>query len=188
MMHGQIMPHEPTYIALFRGINIVGNRRLPMKDLKALMENQGCLEVETYIQSGNVVFRSGMSDRLRMARLLGSAVLKSHGFEPSVCVLTSRELARAASANPFPAAAEKPTTLHLFFLADRPKKPNLAALEALRSATERFVLDGKVFYLYTPDGFGISRLAERAEKLLGVVATARNWRTVTRLLEIAGRR
>ena len=100
-------------------------------------------------------------------------------------VLTRSELERAAAGNPFPEADENPQSLHLFFLAERPKKPDLTSLEALRAKTERFVLKGKILYLHTPGGFGTSTLAGRAERLLGVATTARNWRTVTTLLHMA---
>jgi len=171
-----------TWIALFRGINIVGNNRLPMKDLKRLLEKNACVDVQTYIQSGNVIFRSAAPDPSRLAKQLGAAVSARHGFEPHVLVLTPRELANAAAGNPYPEADEHPATVHLFFLAARPKKPDLESLESLRTSTERFTLKGKVFYLHTPDGFGRSKLASRAERLLGIEATARNWRTVTTLV------
>jgi uncharacterized protein (DUF1697 family) len=173
-----------TYIALFRGINIGGNHLLPMKDLKLILENNGCADVRTYIQSGNVIFCSAMSDAARLAKRLGAAVSKGHGFEPRVLVLTRAELENAAAGNPFPKASEDPKSLHLFFLTKPPQKPDLRACEALKAKTERFELKGNVFYLHTPDGFGTSKLAGRAERLLGVEATARNWRTVTTLLEM----
>jgi len=171
-----------TWIALFRGINIVGNNRLPMKDLKVLLEKNACVDVQTYIQSGNVIFRSAAPDPSRLAKQLSAAVSARHGFEPHVLVLTPRELANAVAGNPYPEADEHPATVHLFFLAARPKKPDLESLESLRTSTERFTLKGKVFYLHTPDGFGRSKLASRAERLLGIEATARNWRTVTTLV------
>lgn len=174
-----------TCIALLRGINVGGSHLLPMKELKVLFEQNGCRDVQTYIQSGNVVFRSSKADAARLAKRLAAAVSKRHGFEPSVFVLSGAELADAAARNPFPQASEHPKSLHLFFLAEPPKRPDLPACEAIKARTERFALDGNVFYLYTPDGFGISKLAARAERLLGVAATARNWRTVQTLLEIA---
>ena len=173
-----------TYIALFRGINVVGSNLLPMKELKLVLEKDGCIDVQTYIQSGNVIFRSPMSDAARLANRLTAAVSRSHGFEPRVVVLTRGELERAAAGNPFPEAGENPKSLHLFFLAELPKRTDLKSCEALRVKTERFELKGRIFYLHTPDGFGTSKLATRAEKLLGVEATARNWRTVTTLLEM----
>jgi uncharacterized protein (DUF1697 family) len=174
-----------TYIALFRGINVGGSHMLPMKDLKALLEKQGHRDVRTYIQSGNVIFRSAAPDAAQAAKRLAAAVSKSHGFEPRVLVLTLGALERAAAGNPFPEATGNPKSLHLFFLAERPPKPDVKAFEAVKAASERFALKGLIFYLFTPDGFGTSRLAARAEKLLGVGATARNWRTVTTLIEMA---
>lgn len=174
-----------TYIALFRGINVGGSHLLPMKELKLLLERTGCVDVQTYIQSGNVIFRSVVADAPRLAKQLAAAVSRSHGFEPRVVALTHAELERAAAGNPFPEAGDNPKSVHLFFLAERPKKPDLKSLEALKTKTERFALKGKVFYVHTPDGFGKSRLAAGAERLLGVDATARNWRTVTTLLEMA---
>ena len=174
-----------TCIALFRGINVGGNRQLPMAELRTMLEKHGCAEVRTYIQSGNAIFCRKAADHAELAKRIGAAIAKSRGFEPKVLVLTRSELEKAAAANPFPQASAKPKDLHLFFLADAPTKPDLKALAALKAPTEQFVLKGKVFYLYTPDGLGKSKLAEKAERLLGVDATARNWRTVTTLVEMA---
>jgi uncharacterized protein (DUF1697 family) len=176
-----------TYIALLRGINVGGSHRLPMHGLKLLLEKNACLDVQTYIQSGNVVFRCAMSDAAGLARQLRDAVSSSHGFEPQVIVLTLGELEDAIAGNPFGDAEDNPKSLHLFFLTAVPKKPDLKTLQALQTKTERFALKGKILYLHTPDGFGTSKLAARAERLLGVDATARNWRTVTTLLEMAGK-
>jgi uncharacterized protein (DUF1697 family) len=178
-------PQMPTYIALFRGINVTGNNMLPMPALRTLLEDHGCANVQTYIQSGNAIFRSSLSDTARLEKRLGAAIAKSHGFEPRVLVLTRQEIEKAARANPFPEAVENPKSVHLFFLAEKPGKPDLQGLEAVKAGRERFALKGRVFYLHTPDGFGTSKLAGRAERLLGVAATARNWRTVTTLVEMA---
>jgi uncharacterized protein (DUF1697 family) len=177
-------PKSETYIALLRGINLAGRNRLSMKDLARLLETNGCAGVRTYIQSGNAVFCGPSADPARLANRITAAIGKAHGFEPLVLLLTRAELERAAARNPFPEAHENPTSLHLFFLTSKPATPNLAGMEPLQTNGERFVLDDRVFYLHTPNGFGISKLAERAERLLGVSATARNWRTVTTLLEM----
>lgn len=174
-----------TYIALFRGINVGGRHVLPMKELKRVLEKNGCVDVQTYIQSGNVIFRSTISDAARVARRLTAAVSSSHGFEPHVLVLTRNEIESATAGNPFPEVVDNPKSLHLFFLAKIPKKPDLRTFEALKAESERFQLKGRILYLHTPDGFGTSRLAARVERLLGVEATARNWRTVTTMLEMA---
>lgn len=175
-----------TYVVLLRGVNLVGRNRLAMKDLKAVLENDGCAEVRTYVQSGNAVFRSRISDAARVRRRVASAISRGCGVEPRVFVLTQRDLERAVAGNPFPEAEADPKTVHLFFLAGTPKPGVLKTLQALAANGEQCALDGRVFYLFTPAGFGTSKLAQRAERLLGVDATARNWRTVTTLLRMAG--
>src|SRR3972149_9674469 len=112
-----------------------------------------------------------MSNAPQLEKRLAVAVSKSCGCEPRVIVLTRTELERAAANNPFPAATDNPKSLHLFFLGQRPKKPDLKACEATRAGREAFTLKDKGFYLYTPDGFATSKLAKRAERLLGVAAT-----------------
>jgi uncharacterized protein (DUF1697 family) len=172
-----------TYIALLRGINVGGKHKLPMSALKLLIEECGCVDVRTYIQSGNVILNSAVKAREVLEQQITAAISKRHGFAPRVLLLTGAELEKAAAANPFPQAAEKPTSVHLVFLDAPPKNPDVKSLEALRMGSEAFALQGKVFYLYTPDGIGRSKLAERAGRFLGVESgTARNWRTVTTLL------
>jgi uncharacterized protein (DUF1697 family) len=176
-----------SYIALFRGINVVGRRMVPMKDLRLLLEKTGCLDVQTYIQSGNAIFRSD-ADPTRLSKQLTAAVSRRYGFEPRVIVQTLAQLEKAAAGNPFPEADEHPQALHLFFLAEAPKNADITSLEKLRIGSERFAVKEKIFYLHTPDGFGTSKLAKNAERLLGVDATARNWRTVRTLIELAKER
>ena len=177
-----------VYIALIRGINVGGSNLLPMKELKQLFEQQhGCADVQTYIQSGNVVFRSADANAARLAARVTAAVAKARGFEPRLMVLTRTELERAAAGNPFPEAADHPQHVHLFFLAEPARSADLKSMNALKTPTERFVLKERVLYLHTPGGFGSSKLAARVERLLGVDATARNWRTVTTLLSLASK-
>lgn len=163
-----------TLIALLRGINVVGNNKLPMKELSALLTQMGLREVQTYIQSGNVVFRCEQKNKAALAAKISSAIEAQHGFAPRVLLLDAAELREAIAGNPFPEATTDPKALHLFFLADAPQHPDLKSLEAIRADSERYKQAGKVFYLHTPDGFGTSKLAARVEKLLGVPATARN--------------
>jgi len=174
-----------TWIALFRGINVGGNKLLPMKQLAALLEKAGCRDVKTYIQSGNIVFRSPMNDAARMATRIQSAVSADRGFEPRVLVLDRTELQRAMAANPFRDATADPKSVHLFFLAELPKNPDIESLNGIKAKSESFALKGRIFYLHTPERFGTSKLAERAERYLGVDATARNWRTVSAVFDLA---
>jgi uncharacterized protein (DUF1697 family) len=177
-----------TYIALFRGINVGGKNKLPMKDLAATLENVGCQDVATYIQSGNAVFRSEEADASLLSGRIEAAIKERHGFEPRVLVLGSEEMEQVVRSNPFPQAESEPRTLHLYFLVASPERPDLDGLEGNKSDGERFVLGDEVFYLHAPYGIGRSRLAANAEKLLGVPTTARNWRTVRKVMDIADQR
>ncbi len=151
------------------------------------MESLGTRNVATYIQSGNAVFRSEETDVSVLSERIGAAIKKSRGFEPRVFVMEAEELERAALSNPFPEAESEPKTLHLFFPASPPENPDIGILEKIKGERERFALDGGVLYLHAPDGVGGSKLAANAEKLLGVPLTARNWRTVGKVLEMAKR-
>jgi uncharacterized protein (DUF1697 family) len=173
------------YIALFRGINVGGKNTLPMKELVSLLEDLGTRNAKTYIQSGNAVFVSPERDALRLSNKIRSEIKKRRGFEPHVLLLELEDIERAMRNNPFPEAASDPKALHAGFLASIPEKPNLKALESLKSASERFQLIDKVFYLHAPEGIGRSKLAANVERLLGVPMTDRNWRTVCSIWEMA---
>jgi uncharacterized protein (DUF1697 family) len=174
----------PTYVALLRGINVVGRNRLPMRSLAAMAEEHGCTGVRTYIQSGNVVFRSSPSKARSFGARVGEAIRRGHGFLPAILVLGADDLERAAGGNPFPEAESSPRSLHLFFLAGAPERPDLDRLDRLKAPSESFRIVGKVLYLHAPDGIGRSKLAAQVERGVGVAATARNWSTVRKLLEM----
>ena len=161
-----------------------GHNKLPMKALKALLEELSLANVQTYIQSGNVVFQSERTDLPALAHEIGAAINAHHGFEPQIMLLSLAELATAVSHNPFPATDDQHKTLHFYFLEGAPPAPDFAMLEALKADTEQFELVDAVFYLHAPDGIGRSKLAAKVERAMGVAATARNWRTVSTLLEM----
>ncbi len=174
-----------TYIALLRGINVGGRNKLPMRELVALLEKLGLRNVKTYIQSGNVVFQSERTDVAALALEIGHAIESSHGFTPRVMLLDADAVRASMTANPFPEAEAEPKTLHLYFLAETPGNSAVDTLNQLKKENERFHLGNRVLYLHAPDGIGRSKLAERAERTLGVPATARNWRTVSKVMEMA---
>lgn len=176
-----------TWIALLRGINVGGANRLPMAELRKELEDIGLDDVQTYIQTGNIVFGSDAEDEAALAGQIAATIEDAHGFRPRVLLLSAGRLREAMDANPFPEAEAEPKTVHLYFLAEQPADFDRAALDGAASSTERCELGRLVFYLHTPDGFGSSKLASRAERILGVPATARNWRTVARLWEMAER-
>ena len=173
-----------TWIALLRGIGL-GRNKLLTKELVQILESLGLQDVRTYIQTGNAVFRTRGGRPARLAQQITDAVAAANGFAPLTIVLALDELRAAVAANPFAEAEALPQTLHLTFLASTPRKSDLEALDHVRKPNERFELRGSVFYLHAPDGIGRSKLAERIEKALGVQGTARNWRSVTKILELA---
>lgn len=174
-----------TYIALFRGINVGGHNKLPMKELRALLGNLGYQNTDTYIQTGNVVFQTQENNKEEISDKISSGVEKNYGFKPGVLLLELEEMEKAIAGNPFPEAEAEHKSLHLIFLASTPKDPDLKSLENIKKDSERFVLKGKVFYLHAPDGIGRSKLAGKTEKSLGVSMTGRNWRTVQKIMMMA---
>lgn len=175
----------PTHIALLRGINVGGHNSLPMTELVAVLEGLGCENIRTVIQSGNVVLQSAGRSPSKLAKQIRLGIKESQGFEPRLLVMSRKEFAKAIEANPFPQAVADPKTLHLGFLEESPPAPDLAKLNGIQSNSERFELIDRVFYLHAPDGIGRSKLAANAEKHLGVAMTMRNWRTVSRLRDLA---
>ncbi|HIG39636.1 MAG: DUF1697 domain-containing protein [bacterium] len=173
-----------VYIALFRGINVGGKNILSMKALIGILDELGFVEINTYIQSGNVIFRSSKKCSSSTATQVGKKIMAQHGFKPKVLLLGETELRLAVKNNPF--NTDEAKALHFYFLDAIPESPDLAKLEGLKSDSEEFALFGTVFYLYAPDGIGRSRLAAVVEKNMGVAATARNWNTVNKLISMVG--
>jgi uncharacterized protein (DUF1697 family) len=178
------MKPQQTLIALLRGINVGGKNKLPMKDLVAILQELGCSEIKTYIQSGNAVFRTPVEQPANLAKRIGEAIKQRFGFHPQVLLLTRREIEAALASNPFTDACSEGNTLHLYFLAETATAPDLQKLAALQNGSERFDLHDRVFYLHAPDGIGRSKLAANVEKLLGVTVTARNGNTVCKILDL----
>lgn len=171
------------FVALFRGINVGGKHIVPMQDLRDILGALGCENVRTYIQSGNAVFSSDataddVSTRLR------EEIGTRFGFEPQVLVLSADQFQEIAASNPYSDIDAEPKSVHVAFLTDVPVDPDLSALDELRAGSESFELGGGAFYLHAPDGIARSRLASKVEQVLGVATTARNWRTVTKLVEL----
>lgn len=176
------------FAALLRSINVGGRNRLPMADLRALVESLGFGEVATYLQSGNVVF-AGSGSPAAVAQLVGEAITDRLGLTVPVVVRTDRQLARLLSATPYPTSGVDPKTLHVTFLASRPDAGAVRALEdgAVRFDPDRLEVVGADVFLHCPGGYGETRLNNAyLERQLGVVATTRNWRTVTTLAGMVG--
>lgn len=173
-----------TYIALLRGINVGGRNKLPMKELIEILENLGCRNVKTYIQSGNVAFEKDKINLKSFSEKISVAIEMGKGFTPKILLLTLDEMRKAIAENPFPEAVEEPKALHFGFLASVPSEPDIEKLEGYKKESEQFILKDKVFYLYAPEGVGRSRLAANSERALGVSMTDRNYRTVSKIIEL----
>ena len=177
-------PGEPAaWIALLRGINVRGTRNLPMAALAQVLAASGLTSVKTYIQTGNIVFRHPESDASRLSALVTRAIGDHFGLEPAIFVFRHSVLRRAILGMPFADLDHQDSgaTLHIFFLDGAPQSTDLSRLKRLLAPDERFHLGGDIAYLHAPSGFGRSRIAGALERILGVNATARNWRTITAL-------
>jgi uncharacterized protein (DUF1697 family) len=151
-----------------------------MKELSAMLADLGCQDIRTFIQSGNVVFRS-RKNSASLSREISKIISDRKGFAPHVLVLSRAEFEDRLAKNPFTSEGPDSRALHLGFLDQEPDAPDLKALAKLKSSTEEFQLIGDDFCLLAPDGVGRSKLAAKGEKLLGRRMTDRNWRTVCKI-------
>jgi len=171
-------------IALLRGINIGPRQRVSMPDLRALIEGLGYTDVETLVQSGNVICTSRAAPAT-LEKKLEQEIEKQLGVDPAVVVRTRDELAEAIEANPFK-VPKNPKDLHVTFLSGKPDKDAVKKLEAADFPPDELKLAGREIYILYADGMGRSELAKQLGRAkLGVAATDRNWNTVTKLLEMA---
>ena len=173
------------YAALLRGINVGGKNKLPMQELAELFAGAGCRNVETYIQSGNVVFQASAALAKDVPSFVSEAIEQRFGYRVPLILRSGPELAKVVAGNPFlrRGAAEK--ELHVYLLADQPAA---AELDAQRSPPDEFVLKGREIYLRLPNGMGRSKLTNAYfDAKLKTVSTARNWATVLHLAAMTNR-
>ena len=173
------------YVALLRGINLGPTRRVPMAELRAALESAGYLDVRTLVQSGNVVLSSGAGPAL-LERNVGRVLREAFGFDIPVVARTRDELAEVIARDPFGDEATDPARYQVSFLGSEPDPAGAAELETADVAPERVAVIGREVYAWHPGGVGRSKLATLiTDRRLGTEVTARNWRTITRLLELA---
>jgi uncharacterized protein (DUF1697 family) len=175
-----------VYVALLRGINVGGYKKIKMETLRQSFAGMGFAEVRTYVQSGNVIFTSLKQSPASLAAKIEARILRDFGFDVSVLVRTAEELGAAIRENPF--LKEKgidPTKLHVTFLSEVPAKSACQRLSELACARDQFRNLGREIYLHCPDGYGVSKLSNNAfEKLLAVRATTRNWNSTNKIYEM----
>lgn len=170
-------------VALLRGINVGGKTTLSMAKLREVAERLGYDDVATYIQSGNLVLRTG-DNASKVEKDLARAIAALGGVQPAVIVRTRAQLAKVVEGNPFVARGEDPKACHVVFGA-KAAKPPLTRLDLPSYAPEEAVAVGKELYLFLPGGMGRSKLAGALAKDKTAFGTARSWRTVTKLLDVA---
>jgi len=162
-------------IALLRGINISGQKKIAMNDLKKVFESLKLKNVQTYIQSGNVLFEGTID-----AKTIEKKIQEVFGFQVTVFLRSKEELRKVIAKNPF--AGKDPNYLYVTFLSDTPKETP----EITKDKAEEFIISGKEVYLYCPKGYGRTKLNNNLfERKLKLQATTRNWKTINKLVNFS---
>jgi uncharacterized protein (DUF1697 family) len=180
-----------TFISILRGINVSGQKKILMADLKKLYEELHLGNVKTYIQSGNVIFDADEKNNcFQLAEQIKEKIFEKYRFEVPVIVRTASEMKNTLDANPFihdnGIDREK---LHITFLAAEPAKEFLEKIKTITYPSDRFIISGKDIFLYCPKGYGVTKLSNQFfESRLKVKATTRNLKTVKQLAALAARR
>lgn len=172
-----------TYISLLRGINVSGKNKIKMVDLRALYENIGLKEVQSYIQSGNLVFKS-KHNRKELEKLIQQSILDMYGYNVPVLVLQNEKIQYALENNPFlnEEREEDIKFLAFTFLSEIPSKDKVADLGNYQHNNDEFHIDKDIIFIFAPGGFGVTKFSNNFfEKKLKVSATTRNWKTTHKL-------
>ncbi len=177
------------YISMLRGINVSGQKRIRMEELSQIYQALNFADVETYLQSGNVVFEDMEADTDKLAASIEADIEKFLGFSLKVFVRSIGEFARIVAGNPFTAAQHlEPAKLHVTFLCKPLPREALEGMNNPNDDGDEFFLAGNKIYLYCPNGYGRTKLNNNFfEKRSGLPATTRNWNTVKALYEMAKR-
>jgi uncharacterized protein (DUF1697 family) len=187
-----------THVALLRGINLAGKNKVAMADLRGVVAGLGHADVSTYIQSGNVLFSAADADAdadaAAMARAMTAAIAAKVGVNAPVVIVSRDELSQIIAGNPFPDEPDH-RRVHAVLLSQPPGADLAAKLDAAlaqsvaKGATAEVKSAGRALYLHTPDGYGNSDLSAAVLRIVsspkaGLTGTARNWATMTKLLEL----
>ena len=177
----------PVAISMLRGVNVGGHNCIKMETLRAMDESLGLRDAQTYVQSGNVVFRTSARDVGSLGNRIAAKIEQTFGFRPGVMVRSTSDLRDVIRRNPFASRRGlDPRKLLVTFLAADPAPEARAKILGIRADPEELRVDGREVYAYYPNGFGRAKLsAALIERTLNTSGTGRNWNTVTKLLEIA---
>ena len=179
----------PVIISLLRGVNVGGHNMIRMDALRELYESLKLRDPHTYLQSGNVVFRTDERDLVLLARRIEDGIERRFQFRPDVIVRTTSELRDAIARNPFATRRGiEPSKLLVTFLASDPHPEAREKVLKIKTDPEDLRISGREVYIYYPAGMGRSKLSWIAiTNALKTSGTGRNWNSVTKLLEIAER-
>ena len=173
-------------VTLLRGVNVGGRHAIKMDALRALYESLDLHDPRTYVQSGNVVFRTRERDLAKLAESVEKAIERRFGFRPAIIVRTSSEMRDVVAGNPFAKRQGiEPSKLIVTFLAYDPGQETQDKLLKLKTDGEEVRIRGRELYIYFPHGMGRSKLPALIDRALPTPGTARNWNSVTKLLEMA---
>ena len=176
-----------TYISMLRGINVSGRNTIKMDALRTMYESMNFNNVKTYIQSGNVVFKTKTSKSNELQKKIISQIKKDFGFDVPVMVKEIIELSTVYNHNPFLIKRKEDISkLHVTFLSEEPEEAGIKKIKEGTYGEDEFIFSGKVVYLFCPNGYGNTKLTNTFfENKLKLTATTRNWKTVTELVTIA---
>lgn len=175
-----------TYIALLRGINVSDQKKIKMANLKFFFEELKFSNVETYIQSGNVVFDFRKTSARTLENNIQDKILEKYGFQVPVIVKTPDELRQALTNNPF--LNKESDKLCVTFLSEQPSPDRIKNLAEINLSPEEYFIDKKIIYLYLPNGAGKAKMSNNfIENKLIVTATSRNWKTVNTVFEMTSK-
>lgn len=174
------------YISILRGINVSGKRMIKMQALKEMYEGLGFKNVQTYIQSGNVLFESKESNLEGISKLIEEKILENFNFDVPVIIITQKEIEHCIQQNPFVKLEDiQLDKLHVTFLSTEPSADLVEKIKDFKYAADEFIVDSKLIYLYCPKNYGESKLSNNFfEGKLKVKATTRNWRTVNEIYKL----
>ncbi|MBV1855478.1 DUF1697 domain-containing protein [Catellatospora tritici] len=174
------------YVALLRGINVGRNKQIPMAELKELLTGLGHTDVATHLRSGNALFGSGETDEAALADQISAAIGQRFGAEVGVLVRGQDELSSVVAADPLADRVTDPSRYLVVFLSARVTQQTLDAIDRAAYGTEVMVAGRREVYVWLPDGIADSKLTQAFfQKRLSVeIATARNWNTVTKLVQL----
>lgn len=175
------------YIAILRGINVSGKNKIKMAELKLMFEQAGFKNVVTYIQSGNIIFEHKKYDVVILQKSIETEIKKTFDLDVPALVLEKKKLSEIFSNNPFlTKRSEDINFLHATILENIPEKSFVSKIENFESGSDEFIVEKNVIYVFCPNGYGRTKLTNTFfENKFKTKATTRNWKTVTKLIELS---